>query len=904
MGRIRLAEKNIAFGYIGQAATALMSFILRTVFIQNLAEQLLGINSLYTNVLSILSMAELGIGTALNFALYRPVADKDTEKVKSYMQMYRKAYNVIAIVVALIGLAIAPFLRYLIKKPGTITVSQMELYYFIFLFNTVSTYFVSYKYSLVNAQQKNYIQTNINTITKIITTLLQIIVVIVTKNFLLYLLTDMFVQLAQKFFVNWYLNKLYPFLKDRNVQPLSKAESGEVWTKTKALIFHKVGDVARLQTDSLIISSFIEVAVAGFVDNYVLVINAVSNFVNIIFNSVISGFGNLIATESKERQYQLFRVYRFFASWIYGYAVTGFWILLTPLVRLWLGDAWVLPFSAVALILTDLYFKGDRLVLSNFKTAAGVFEPDKYLALIQGAVNLVLSIWLVQKIGLPGIYVGTVVSGLIANVTKPFIIYRVCFDRKATSYFSDSMKYIVTVAAVIAVCTLISGRVLAQLNIGTFLLMAVIITVIFNGVFFLLFGRSEEFRYLVNMAGKKSRRIGGIRMAAANDQIMQEIAEEARRELCAIPAPAKIKDGLKTLAKKAAGGNVPPKDPIFWPAGLLLLGLWEAGDENTVAAYLDQWIARGTPVLRVDDAVTGYVLCRLYEATHKAEYRAAADQIWAYLDAAEKDADGALIYLPGRGNDYILADGIGQSAMFLSTYAAMTGTKEARELAERQLSAFWKNCFDDNTGLPYHAYDPKDHVKYGIIGWGRAVGWLLMGASCYLAAFAGDEENSEQRDCDSGGTARAETADPDPLSKTAKAVTVDTAPLSKTEEQVGTYQNLKAAFRELAQNTLRCLRRDHLFSWQLEAVEGPCDTSATGMIAWSLLHAKRAGIASDFTEDTAVEIAAALLAQVNDGKVFGSLSECIDLAQHPQRYGNYPWGQGAVLAYLALLAMK
>lgn len=499
MGRVRLAEKNIAFGYIGQAATALMSFVLRTIFIRNLSEQLLGINSLYTSILSILSMAELGIGTAMNFALYKPVAEEDTEKVKSYMRMYRKAYYVIALVVACIGLAIAPFLKYLIKKPGAVTVREMTLYYFIFLFNTVSTYFVSYKYSLVNAQQKNYIQTNINTITKIITTVLQILVVILTRNFLLYLLTDMFVQLAQKFFVNWYMNRLYPFLLDKDVQPLTRKESSEVWTKTRALVFHKVGDVARLQTDSLIISSFIEVAVSGMVDNYNMVINAVSNFVNIIFNSVISGFGNLIATESEERQYQMFRVYRFFASWIYGFAVTGFWILLTPLIRLWLGDAWVLPGSAVACILTDLYFKGDRIVLSNYKTAAGVFEPDKYLALIQGLVNLVLSIWLVQKIGLTGIYVGTVISGLIANVTKPVIIYRVCFHRRAGAYFLDTLKYVLVVAAAILCCQAIAGQVLRSLTLVSFLGMAVIITVLFNGVFLLLFGRTEECRYLLQL---------------------------------------------------------------------------------------------------------------------------------------------------------------------------------------------------------------------------------------------------------------------------------------------------------------------------------------------------------------------------------------------------------------------
>ncbi len=498
MGRVRFAQKNIAFGYLGQAATALMSFILRTVFIHYLAKPLLGINSTYTNVLSILSMAELGIGTALNFALYAPVAQNDTEKIKSYMRLYRKAYTAIGAVVACIGLVLAPFLKYLVKNPGVST-AQLTIYYLIFLFNTVSTYFVAYKYSLCNAQQKNYIQTNIATITKIIVTALQIAVIALTKNFLLFLLTDAAVQLVQKIIVSQYLDRMYPFLKEKDVKPLSAEESGEIFSKTKALVLHKVGDVARLQTDALIITAFIEVSMAGVVDNYTLVIGTFSNFVNIIFNSVISGFGNLIATESKEKQYSLFKVYRFFASWLYGFAVTGFSIMLTPLIRLWLGDAWILPSAALMLILTDLYFKGDRIVLSNFKTAAGVFEQDKYLAMIQGFVNLVLSIWLVQKIGIAGIYVGTVVSGLIANVTKPVIIYHVCFDRSPAKYFADTARYTVSVLGVILLCSLIAKFVLAELSVLTFAVMVVIITVLFNGIFFLLFGRTEEFRYLLRV---------------------------------------------------------------------------------------------------------------------------------------------------------------------------------------------------------------------------------------------------------------------------------------------------------------------------------------------------------------------------------------------------------------------
>ena len=506
MGRVQSAAKNIAFGYIGNLTTQLLGFILRTVFISYLGDTLNGINDLYTGILSVLSLAELGVGTALNYSLYGPVARKDYEKIKSYMQLYKKAYRVIGLVIAVIGLAISPFLPYLVKQPQGVSVRDLTLYYFIFLFNTVSTYFVAYKYSLAYAEQKNYIQTNTITITKMITVTLQIAVIVTTRNFYLYLLTAAAVELIQKIFISWYLNRLYPYLKDKNVKKLSKEETGEVVTKTKALVFHKVGDVARLQTDSMIISAFINVTLVGFVGNYNMILNSVANFVNIIFNSVLSSFGNLIATESKEKQYSVFKVYRFFACWVYGFSAVGFFLLLTPFIVIWQGNEKVLAAGVVACILIDYYFKGDRIVLSNFKTAAGVFEQDKYLALIQGVVNLILSIVLVQKIGLVGIYIGTIVSGLIANITKPFIIYKVCFEKSVKTYFLDSVKYLAVLGGILVLLTGIRQFVMPQVTILSFMLMFIVICVVFNGIFLLLFGRTQEFGYLWGIINGKLRR--------------------------------------------------------------------------------------------------------------------------------------------------------------------------------------------------------------------------------------------------------------------------------------------------------------------------------------------------------------------------------------------------------------
>ncbi len=509
MGRVRQAEKNVFFGYISNFIILVMGFYQRKVFIMVLGRTLLDVNTLYTDILSMLSLAELGIGTALNYSLYKPVAERDYEKIKSYMSLYKKAYLAIAGVIAVIGLALTPFLQYIIKESdrGGIPIIDLTVYYLIFLFNTVSTYFVAYKYSLVNAQQKSYIQTNIATITKIVTVLAQIIVLFLTENFLLFLLTQAAIEFIQKIFVSIYFNRLYPYLRDKNVQKLEKKETDIVVTKSKALMFHKIGDVARLQTDSIIITTCISAKWVGLVGNYSLIINYAANFVNIIFNSVISGFGNLVATESKEKQYSVFKVYRFVACWLYGFASVGFWLLLTPFVTgLYLDESWMLAQSILSLILIDFYFKGGRTVLLNFKIAAGVFEQDKFLPLIQGGINLVVSIVGARYIGLAGVYIGTVISGILANLIRPVIVYRDCFSMSSWDYFKDSVKYISVILMILIILIPVNNILLVQVNILTFGLMAIIITIIYNTIFLFIFRKSAEFKYLWNIVMQKIKK--------------------------------------------------------------------------------------------------------------------------------------------------------------------------------------------------------------------------------------------------------------------------------------------------------------------------------------------------------------------------------------------------------------
>lgn len=510
MGRVKQAEKNIFFGYISNIIILLLGFWQKSVFIRTLGRTLLGVNGLYTNILGMLSLAELGIGTAINYSLYKPVAQGDREKIKSYMRLYKRAYLIIAGVVACVGLALTPFLPYLIaaEKRGGVSVRELMIYYLIFLFNTVSSYFVAYKYSLANAEQKNYIQTTITTITKLVTVVFQIIVLLLTKNFLLYLLMQAAIELLQKIAVNAYFNRLYPYLRERKVEKLEKEEMNTVATKTKAMLFHKIGDVARLSTDYIIITYFLNVDLVGVVGNYTDVITYAANFINIIFNSIVSGLGNLVATESGEKQYRIFKVYNFVACWLYGYAFTGFFLLLTPFVTgIWLDETWELGQVVLILILVDFYLKGGRTVLVNFKIAAGVVEKDKYLALIQGGVNLVISIVGIKWIGLAGVYVGTVVSGIMANLIQPFILYKDCFSQNTALYFKDSLKYIGAIACVVMVLIPVKGLLMPQMSIPAFVVMAVMISIVYNLAFLCLFHKTDEFAYLWELVCRKCKKL-------------------------------------------------------------------------------------------------------------------------------------------------------------------------------------------------------------------------------------------------------------------------------------------------------------------------------------------------------------------------------------------------------------
>ena len=357
--RLEMTAKNAFWSYFSMGVSFVLQFISRTVFIYFLGEGYLGINGLFSNVLGVLSFAELGIGTAINFSLYKPVAEHDVEKIKSYMYYYKWAYRIIALIVCILGIILIPFLDILVTDPGN--VGNITIYYCIYLFNTVTSYFVSYKYSLVNAEQKNYIYTNINLIITTSTIIIQIIALVIWKNFLIYLSVAAVFGVFQKIFISRYFDKLYPYLKDKNVKKLSKNEKNTLISKVKALVIHKIGDVSVHQTDNIIVSAFVSTKMVGLLSNYNLIISTVTSCINILFNSVTGSLGNMVATETKEYQYQIFKKYRFIGFWFYGFTAIALSILMSPFIELWIGNRMVVGALTINLIVLDYYMIGQRI---------------------------------------------------------------------------------------------------------------------------------------------------------------------------------------------------------------------------------------------------------------------------------------------------------------------------------------------------------------------------------------------------------------------------------------------------------------------------------------------------------------------------------------------------------------
>ena len=476
MGRTEKATKNILWSVIGKIVTTISTFLVRTIFILFLDKALLGVNGLYTEILGLLSFAELGFGSAMSFSLYKPVAEENKEKIYVLLKYFETVYRIIAGTVLVAGVALIPFLQNIINGAENITLWELRLYYVLFLANSVSSYFLAYKTAYVNAIQKSYIITNYDTLLKIITSVLQIAALLIFRSYLAYLLIQIAASIASKFLLSAYLNKRFSIFGYQTDSVISKQEKQTILTEVKSLIVHQFASVAIYSTDNIIMSATkqIGIVVVGLVSNYTLIIESVTNFARLIFYNISHSFGNLAATEEKKQVRNVFNQLELMGFLIYGFMVICFIVLIPPFITLWIGSEYLIDRASFTLIILNSYLAGQSTVYQTVRITQGEFFRDKWLSFLQSLINLVVSIAAASRYGLIGIYIGTVVSRIFFVVGRPFLTYRFIFEDSVWEYYKRLMLHLGIVLVVGAATKGICGLILKDLTLPRFLSAAVV----------------------------------------------------------------------------------------------------------------------------------------------------------------------------------------------------------------------------------------------------------------------------------------------------------------------------------------------------------------------------------------------------------------------------------------------
>lgn len=507
MGRTRNAAVNMSAAFFGQGAALVASFAARTVFVRMLSAEYLGVDGLFSNILNMLSLAELGLGSAVAYSLYRPVALGDTGQVQAILAFFRKAYMVVGLFIVGLSLFLSPFLEILIKDPPNIP--ELRLYFLLFAANNALSYFFSSRRALIIAEQKAYLDTFFHQGFFILRKIGQIGVLLLTSNFTLYLLVLLVCTLLENLFLFDQAGRLFPYLREHPKEPLKKEIFREIGKNTMAMVFHKIGAVVVFGTDNLLISKLVGLKEVGICSNYFLVTGAVNNILGRVFYGLLAPVGNAAATESPERNLFFFRVTDMAVFWAFGTVSVCLFACLNPFIALWLGKAYILPVHITAVITLNFFLTGMRRSVQLFRSAYGLFWQDRYKAIFEALINIGASILLFQFFGTAGIFWGTSASTLLTSFwVEPYILYKHGFKSPVRGYF---VRYLVNMLLLFfaASAAFSAAKMIPGQTAGAVIGKTMVCVILSSAFFAAAFCRTAEFRFLAGTVCTLFRRKHG-----------------------------------------------------------------------------------------------------------------------------------------------------------------------------------------------------------------------------------------------------------------------------------------------------------------------------------------------------------------------------------------------------------
>ena len=492
--------RNFKFGAAAQLVVTLLGFVSRTVFIRVLGMEYSGVNGLYTSILDVLSLTELGLADVVIYSLYKPLAEGDTDRLAALMGYYKVIYRYIAFAVGVIGLCLVPFLGVLVKSQ--IDRFHLVLYYLMFLANSVCSYLLVYKASIIQADQKRYLISKYNMLFKLLATLLQIVLLLVLRNFTVYLSIQIGMTVVNNLYVSRKADKLYPFLREKAELP--KEEKKSIFRDVRHMFSYKAGGQLLNGTDNLYISSMISTATVGIYDNYTMIQTmVVTAFTNTLNQAVLGSIGNLNATGTREQKKQIFDAYSLVFSWITTFCALSLLALYNPFIRIWAGEDWLLPMSTVAVICLNYFLPNVLTPVWSYRNTTGLFRETRDILLYAAGINLVLSYFMGLRWGLTGILAATAVSRVLTSFWyEPYLLHKRIFGCSSIPFFLRQGACLGVVVLSFAVITLVSS--LCGLGVwGDFFLRGVLCLVIPNGLLLALNFRTEAFGYLKEKLLKK-----------------------------------------------------------------------------------------------------------------------------------------------------------------------------------------------------------------------------------------------------------------------------------------------------------------------------------------------------------------------------------------------------------------
>lgn len=417
------------------------------------------------------------------------------KKIASLMQFYEKAYRIIGVVVAIIGIMLLPFLNLIIQEQPNIQES-IYLLYLINLFNTASTYFFSYRSSLIIAAQQNYLVVGINYIVTILQSFFQIFVLLVTRNYLLYLLIQTVGTLIYNVLVSHLAVVKFPYIASKEIEPLDEEEKRNLFANVRDLMIYKISGLLVNSTDNILITFFKGLTTTGIASNYTMLSTMLNSLLNQMFNGLTASVGNHNAIESNEKRHEMFLFLDFIGFWIFGWATLGIYFCSSDIVQLCFGKDYVLPESIPFIIAFNFYLAGITNVIGMYKHTMGLFHYGRFMQVITAIVNILFSVILGKHLGVFGILAATAIARIFTHIWyTPYVVYKHGFHMCPWPYVKKHGKYWAVLVLVAFLCQ-IPFQLIKEFSLINVLLKMVVCSIIVNVIFLIIFSKTHEFKKL------------------------------------------------------------------------------------------------------------------------------------------------------------------------------------------------------------------------------------------------------------------------------------------------------------------------------------------------------------------------------------------------------------------------